>query len=73
MAPYLFEVHLHDNGGAADEHLPVGSGTFPFSQLFGMLREKSLRPIMTLEAHNERNLWQSMDNLMAMGVMDDGD
>jgi len=24
----------HDNNGAADEHLPVGGGSFPFFRLF---------------------------------------
>ena len=69
MAPYLIEVHLHDNNGAADEHLPVGSGSFPFPRLFGLLREKGLQPILTLEAHSEKALWRSVDNLQAMDVM----
>jgi sugar phosphate isomerase/epimerase len=68
-APYIFELHLHDNRGATDEHLAIGSGTFPFFSLFGMLREKSIRPILTLEAHSEKTLWQSVENLRAMEVI----
>ena len=27
------EMHLHDNHGTSDEHLPIGMGTFPFREL----------------------------------------
>jgi sugar phosphate isomerase/epimerase len=69
MAPYLFQLHLHDNGGAADEHLPIGHGSFPFSRLFALLRDKDIRPMITLEAHSEKTLWQSLDNLSTMAVL----
>jgi sugar phosphate isomerase/epimerase len=29
----LREIHIHDNHGKSDEHLPVGRGTFPFREL----------------------------------------
>jgi len=29
----LREFHLHDNHGKSDEHLPIGTGTFPFRSL----------------------------------------
>lgn len=69
MTPYLFELHIHDNNGAADEHLAAGNGSFPFFRLFGIIREKGVQPIMTLEAHNETNLRLSIENLTAMGVL----
>ena len=69
MAPCLFQLHLHDNAGAADEHLAIGNGTFPFARLFGLLRDQDLRPLMTLEAHREETLWQSLENLENMGVL----
>jgi sugar phosphate isomerase/epimerase len=69
LAPHIFELHLHDNAGAADEHLAIGNGSFPFCRLFGMLREKRIQPILTLEAHSEKTLWQSVENAKAMGVI----
>jgi len=30
LGKYLGHLHLHDNFGQQDEHLPVGQGTFPF-------------------------------------------
>jgi sugar phosphate isomerase/epimerase len=68
LAPYLHQLHLHDNRGTADEHLPVGCGAFPFSRLFDLLRARGLRPIVTVEAHNEASLWQSLDKLGAMAM-----
>ena len=29
IRPYLVGIHLHDNGGTKDEHLPPGRGTIP--------------------------------------------
>lgn len=53
LGEYLGEVHLHDNDGYRDAHLPVGEGTFPFTQLFLFFRQRELKPILTIEAHSE--------------------
>lgn len=47
----LFETHLHDNHGTADEHLPIGRGNIDFSALFFRIKEKQLQPIFTIEPH----------------------
>jgi len=70
MGSWLGHVHLHDNGGARDEHLPVGEGTFPFAEFFALLRERALRPILTVESHSERDLWRMLDNLEAQRLLD---
>jgi sugar phosphate isomerase/epimerase len=66
----LIEIHLHDNQGGLDEHLPVGEGTFPFLRLFAILKERKLRPILTLEAHSEKNLAKTLANIKALGLLD---
>jgi len=38
LGSYLGQLHLHDNHGTADEHLPVGEGNFPFGDLFQFIR-----------------------------------
>lgn len=63
------QLHLHDNTGKTDAHLPVGAGTFPFRKLFAMLREKGLRPILTLEPHTEKDLWQTLKNVADMRLL----
>lgn len=60
------QLHLHDNNGTLDEHLPVGEGTFPFQELFRMLHEQGLNPIITLESHTEKDLWQMIENIKVM-------
>jgi len=66
----LLEIHLHDNRGALDEHLPVGDGNFPFKRLFDLLKERNLRPILTVEAHSERNLARTLSNIKALGLLE---
>ncbi len=70
LFPYLHQVHVHDNNGATDEHLPIGSGTFPFERLFGMIRQRELNPIITIEAHSERNLRLSLSNMESMKYLE---
>ena len=51
-APYLKHLHLHDNHGEGDEHLPIGQGYIPFSTLFKWLKTTDISPTITLENHN---------------------
>ena len=53
---FLMEIHLHDNMGKRDEHLAIGDGRFPFKELFTYLKENSLLPVLTIEAHSLENL-----------------
>jgi len=56
------EMHLHDNHGSWDEHLPVGSGTFPFRELKAFL--KGLPGIIfTSETHGEDRAEESIKKL----------
>ena len=70
LGQYLGHLHLHDNHGSFDEHLPVGNGTFPFAELFSALRGIKARPLITLEAHAQADLWQSLDNIKKMGILE---
>jgi len=63
LGGYLAEVHLHDNDGRRDLHLPVGEGTFPFEPLFCFLRECIQKPILTLEAHSESHFLKTVETL----------
>ncbi|MDI6742680.1 MAG: sugar phosphate isomerase/epimerase [Smithella sp.] len=68
LGKYLGHLHLHDNFGQSDEHLPVGKGTFPFEELFAALKKMRFSPTMTLEAHNPENLWKSIRNIDRLGL-----
>jgi len=70
LGKYLGQLHLHDNHGLTDEHLPVGSGSFPFDELFQSLKKNKIHPIITLEAHAQDDLWQSLENIKSMALLD---
>ena len=61
MGPYLRHLHLHDNTGKSDAHLPVGEGKIDFPRFFAALAQRSLAPSITLEAHKPRHLRRSSE------------
>jgi sugar phosphate isomerase/epimerase len=66
ISPQLFHLHLHDNRGLADEHLPVGDGTIDFRPLLLTLAKLSSLPSMTLEAHNPEHLRRSLQQVKTL-------
>jgi len=62
----LYHLHLHDNHGRADEHLPVGSGTIDFSPLQSFLAKVSHPLSATLEAHSLEHLKLSLAGVTAL-------
>jgi sugar phosphate isomerase/epimerase len=55
---------LHDNFGKEDEHLAIGSGNIDFRLLFNYLENNiNTPPIVTIEPHEEKYLWPSLDYL----------
>ena len=65
-ADFLKEIHLHDNDGREDSHLPIGQGNIDFVFLFQFLRQRGVSPLLTLEPHREQHLYQSLDGLAAV-------
>lgn len=63
MTPFLKQVHLHDNDGLRDDHLAIGAGKIDFDRLFAHIEKNRLRPIFTLEAHEEEAIRQSFEVL----------
>jgi len=63
LGPFVKELHLHDNDGTSDDHLAIGDGKIDFESLFEHVEENHMRPIMTLEAHKEKWIWQSLEVL----------
>lgn len=65
IGPRLIHLHLHDNHGRADEHLPVGAGAIDFAPLRSFLAQRSVRPSMTLEAHSFDHLQRSLEKVVS--------
>ena len=64
LAPYLGQVHLHDNLGDEDAHLALGRGRIDFNTLLAGLKALCpVQPVVTIEAHREEDLWPSLDYL----------
>ena len=67
LGPFIKELHIHDNHGTRDDHLAIGAGNIDFDPLFRYMADNGLKPIMTLEAHKEEWIWQSLEVLSHSG------
>jgi len=59
----LCHLHLHDNTGKGDDHLPIGEGDINFQQLFGRIAALPHPPTMTLEVTDEAALQRALHNI----------
>lgn len=48
LNPYIAHLHLHDNFANADDHLPIGLGSIPYSQYVNFLHNFSGTAIMEI-------------------------
>ncbi len=46
-------MHIHDNRGVRDDHLPVGEGSINFRGVLLSVRDAGAHPILTLEPHRK--------------------
>lgn len=70
MESWLGQLHIHDNRGDIDAHLPPGRGCFDFAGFFRYLKDRKLNPLITLEPHTEEDLWQSLEAVDRLGLLD---
>lgn len=66
LAPHLVHLHLHDNNGQRDDHLPLGQGGIDFPPLFALLKLHRLQPSLTVES---RSLSDADASLAALGAL----
>ena len=45
----IFHVHLHDNSGSVDEHLPLGQGTIDYVHVIQSLKQLDYQGVVTFE------------------------
>ncbi|MCD6530027.1 sugar phosphate isomerase/epimerase [Candidatus Bathyarchaeota archaeon] len=62
----IVNVHLHDNDGVSDSHLPLGEGGIDYSSILDSLKRARNPPILTLECHSIRGLEKDMLLLRSM-------
>jgi sugar phosphate isomerase/epimerase len=63
LGPHLCHLHLHDNTGNGDDHLPVGEGDIDFDRLFHHIDTLPNAPSMTLEVTGEDALLRALSNV----------
>jgi sugar phosphate isomerase/epimerase len=61
LGPYIAELHIHDNHGVRDDHLPIGDGEIDFPDYFRLVHEYSSDPVYTIEVHGEDVLWRGLE------------
>lgn len=60
LGPYIAELHIHDNHGVRDDHLPVGDGEIDFPLFFRLVAQYANGPVKTIEPHGEDVLWRGL-------------
>lgn len=63
LGPYIAELHIHDNFGVRDDHLPVGDGAIDFPLFFSLVTKFAGEPIYTIEPHGEDVLKRGFEAL----------
>lgn len=66
FGPDLRELHLHDNRGIRDDHLPVGEGSINFRGVLLAAGDAGAKPILTVEPHREDHFVRSISSLRAI-------
>ncbi len=64
LGPRLRYLHLHDNYGKEDQHLPIGEGTADFPALLKALDESKFRPWLSVEVRDKPAAMRSVEYLM---------
>ncbi len=62
----IAEVHLHDNCGTRDEHLPLLEGGINFRGIIGELVQRKRDAIFTLEPHTFEHALRSVKNFRSL-------
>ena len=57
-------VHIHDNNRSRDQHLAIGKGTLPFSQVLPVLTAQNKNLSRTIECNTKEDVIQSLTALL---------
>jgi sugar phosphate isomerase/epimerase len=64
LSKRMIHLHLHDNTGTGDDHLPIGEGDIDFDNLFKLIDVLPNLPSLTLEARSPEEAERSYKNLL---------
>lgn len=60
------EMHIHDNRGLRDDHLPVGEGSINFRGVLHSVLDAGASPILTLEPHRIEHFHRGLSALRSL-------
>jgi sugar phosphate isomerase/epimerase len=63
LGMYIVNIHLHDNNGTEDEHMPLGKGKMQIAKLLRKIKTGRCSPALTLECHSLQGLRQDYNLL----------
>lgn len=66
LGPGLREMHVHDNRGTRDDHLPVGEGSINFRGVILAARDAGAKPVLTVEPHRREHFPRAVSSLRAI-------
>ncbi|GAB4303402.1 MAG: sugar phosphate isomerase/epimerase [Desulfuromonadia bacterium] len=52
----IIHLHIHDNHGTDDDHLPLGEGSIDFDTYFRLLRQYAADPVYAIETHDKNQV-----------------
>lgn len=62
----MVHLHLHDNFGERDDHLPPGEGLIPFESLFALAAQYAPLATLTLEVPDRNGLQRALGRLRGL-------
>jgi len=60
----IIHLHIHDNHGTDDDHLPLGDGSIDFDTFFTLLKRYAPDPIYAIEAHDRTQVLRARERLL---------
>jgi sugar phosphate isomerase/epimerase len=66
----LGEIHLSDNDGSDDQHLPLGEGTIDIDALLSKVEALKIEPLITLEPRDMEGAVKDFSYLRNKGLLD---
>jgi len=68
LSPYIYHVHMHDNLGTSDAHLPLGQGTIKFQEIFQAIKRTRAKNVVLEIKTKSRALAQESLNFLEKGL-----
>jgi sugar phosphate isomerase/epimerase len=66
VAPYVVNIHLHDNDGSLDQHLIIGEGSIDFLRILNIFRKRGYSGPLVLEYFDPASLMKAKKELQKL-------